>query len=83
MTTSAITPPALTRRYAISADKVVAWIRTGELRAINIAAKPGGRPRWRIAEADIEIFELRRSATPTTKTTRRKRRAAPGVIEFF
>lgn len=78
-----IAPPELARRYRVNVDKVRGWINTGELRAVNVASKPGGRPRWRISEAAIEAFELRRSAVVPTKTTRRRRRKSPDVIEFF
>jgi len=77
------TPPQLARRYGVSPDKVVAWIRSGQLRAVNVASTLSGRPRWRIAEADIVAFELRRSATPAPKTTRRRRRTSPGITEYF
>ncbi len=83
MTHSTMTPPELARRYGISPDKVVAWINAGELKAVNVVAKLGSRPRWRISEADIELFELRRSAVPPTKPTRRRRRPAAGVTEYF
>ena len=83
MTTSTITPPELAKRYRVNVDKILAWIRSGELPAINIASKPGGRPRWRIRESDIELFEARRSAVAPAKKTRRRRRRSPGVIEFF
>ena len=83
MTTSTLTPPQYAKKLGISPDKVLAWIRSGELRAINVAAKPGGRPRWRISEAAIEAFEARRSATPPTKPVRRRRRNPADVIEYF
>ena len=82
MVNANITPPALARRYGVSAEKIIGWIRSGELRAVNVAAKPSGRPRWRISESDIEHFEVRRAAV-TTKTTRRRRKPAAGIIEFF
>ena len=83
MTSPTITPPQLAERYAINVDKVLGWIRSGELAAINVAAKPNGRPRWRItAEAVIE-FEQRRSSKPPITPTRRRRRKDPNVIEFF
>jgi len=78
-----VTPPALARHYGVSPDKIVGWINSGELAAINVAAKPNGRPRWRItAEAVIE-FEQRRSSKPPITPTRRRRRKDPNVIEFF
>ncbi len=77
-----LTPPAIGRRYGISPDKVVGWIRSGELRAVNVATTSTGRPRWRVSEADLADFETRRSAQPAPRTSRRRRRD-PAVIEFF
>jgi excisionase family DNA binding protein len=77
-----ISPPELARRWGISVDKVRAWIRSGELRAVNAARRPGGRPRWLIGLEDLEAFERRRSA-PRPAPARRPRDDARGVIAFF
>jgi hypothetical protein len=79
-----LTPPEIARRYKVSPDKVLHWIRGGELRAINIASIPGGRPRYAVHEADLAAFEERRQVQPHVNRTRvtRKRRDAD-VIEFF
>jgi excisionase family DNA binding protein len=77
-----LTPPEVARRYGVSAEKVVAWIRTGELRAINLALRRSGRPRWRIDHADLLAFESRRAAVPSPPTSRRRRKS-PDVIEYF
>lgn len=87
--TSAVT----TRRYLSPADvaeqlgidlrKVLLWIRTGELKAANLATIVNGKkPRWRIAQCDLDLFLLRRTASPTP-TTPRRRRQHPGVTEYF
>ena len=79
-----LTPPQVARRYGISTDKVLAWIHSGELRAINVAAKMGGRPRYRIDVADLLVFEQKRAAVPTTPSKGPRRRKPPtDVIEFF
>jgi hypothetical protein len=70
-------------RFGVSVDKVASWIKTGELRAINVARRGNGRPRWRIAPADLAIFESVRAATPVESGSRRRRQQPPGVIEFF
>jgi excisionase family DNA binding protein len=46
----------------VSQEKVLAWIGTGELRAINVASTHGCSPRWRIARDDLALFEQRRAA---------------------
>ncbi len=83
MNVSTLTPPEYAKQRRINPDKVLHWIASGELRAINVATKLGGRPRWRISAEAIEAFELRRSAVAPAKATRRTRRTSPDVIEFF
>ena len=53
-----MTPPEIARLWGVSVEKVVAFIRSGELRAIN-AATPGRnqRPRYLIDVDDLEDFE--------------------------
>ncbi len=77
-----LTPPDLARRWGVSPDKIRAWIESGELRAINLAARLGGRPRWRIDPAAVAEFEERRRATSTPRTPRRRRKDTE-VIDFF
>jgi hypothetical protein len=67
------TPPQLARIYGVSPDKVLVWIRSGELRAINVASKPDGRPRYLIDESDISEFEKRRAAVRTERTPRSRK----------
>jgi hypothetical protein len=82
MTDTALTPPIVARRYGVKPDKVLQWIRSGELPAVNVAASPIGRPRWRITEADIIVFEDRRRARPTVTPPRRRKQIA-NVKRFF
>ena len=51
-----LTPPEIAKRLGIKADKVLTWIRSGELRAFNVATKQSGRPLWRIRLADLESW---------------------------
>ncbi len=68
----------------VNAGKVIYWISSGQLRAVNVAASAGGRPRWRIAAAELEAFLLRRSGSPAAvPRPRRRRQADPEVIRFF
>jgi len=70
-------------RLGVNQSKVLGWIRSGELRAIDVSTKRGGRPRWRIDETDLIAFESRRLASPPPTLTRRRRKPAGDVIEFF
>jgi len=79
---SKLTPSELAKRWGISPDKVLVWIRNGELRAIDASTRRGGRPRYLIDELDIATFEERRAVAVTGKC-RKKRRRDVGIIEFF
>ena len=75
------TPPEIAKELRIRPDKVLTWIRSGELAAIDVSETAGGRPRWRISEADLQDFLKRRRATPPPKQTR-QRRAKPAKSYF-
>lgn len=69
----------------IRLGKVLAWIRTGELLAVNLAEKPRGRPRWRISAEALDAFDTRRSNRAGMKpaASRKQKRPSVGVVEFF
>lgn len=82
-TTRFLTPPQIGRQLGISPEKVIGFIRRGELRAVDVSNHPGiGKPRFRVDPIELEAFLLRRSATPAPKAKRRRRRD-PAIIEFF
>jgi len=78
-----LTPPEVADTLGVNADKVRTWILAGELRAVDLSIKQGGRPRWKISEDDLESFLSRRIATPPPKPTRRRKRQPENVIEFY
>jgi hypothetical protein len=69
------------RRYRVSPDKVRAWIRRGELAAVNTASALCGKPRFVIAPEALERFERGRQAGPPPEPRRRMRRQE--VIDYF
>jgi hypothetical protein len=78
--------PTVAREMGVAEKKVIGWIRSGELRALNLARSRDGRPRYAIDVADIEAFEQSRQVIPDggASTTQRLRRRTPGnVKEFF
>ena len=82
-TKSVFTPPELAKAWGVSPDKVLGWIRSGELKAINVAKSMQGRPRYRIDAEAIEAFKrMRTNQSPPPKPARRRRKD-PSVIEFF
>jgi hypothetical protein len=81
-----LTPPQLAKQWGVSTTKVKHFIRTGELRAFNLAASNCHRPRYVIDVADIEAFKRARQVVPDggeSTTTKLRRRAAASVKEFF
>jgi excisionase family DNA binding protein len=82
-TRTKLTPPEVAARWGVSADKVLAWIRNGELRAVNAATRAHGRPRWLVDLADLEVFEQRRAARPVQPAPRRRRQPASAEKTYF
>jgi hypothetical protein len=78
-----VTPPQLAREWRISPDKVLQWIRSGELPAINGAAEPNGRPRYLIDQADVELFEAARRVVPKKPSPIRARHSGPAKFTKF
>ena len=78
-----LSPAQVAEDLGIDLRKVLLWIKTGELRACNLATQVSGKkPRWRISTIDLESFLLRRSASPTPAAPRR-RRQPEGLVEYF
>ena len=79
-----LTAPEAARRLRVKAETVRQFIACGLLRAVNVARPSATRPRWRIHESDLTVFENRRSGgEQPTKETNRRRRQNLGVTEFF
>jgi excisionase family DNA binding protein len=78
-----LTPPEVADQLRVSPDKVLTWIRSGELRAVNVVKRVGGRPRYRVSVDDLAAFMERRAVVPEVKVARRRKRRDPHVIEFF
>ena len=79
-----VTPPELAMQWGVSPDKVLSWIKGGELRAIDASTRRGGRPRYLIDVKDIAQFETDRAVKPPgNKPIKRRRRISDGVIDFF
>ena len=73
-----VTPPQLAKRWGVSPDKIIYFIASGELRAIDASLRRGERPRYLIDEEDIAAFEAAREvAPPAPVAPRRKRNSLP------
>lgn len=60
--------------YGVTEHTVLAWIRSGDLKALNVAPANGRRPKWRITDKAIEDFERARSTYPPPRKHERRRR---------
>jgi hypothetical protein len=68
-----LTPNQIAKSRGIGVMKVLGWIESGELKAVNYATKRGGLPRWKIAPESLAEFEkLRASAAPAKTTAKAK-----------
>ena len=77
-----LTPRRVARSFGISPDKVLAWIHTGELRAVNVATTRASRPRWVVASEDLAAFERSRECMPRTRHSHHKH-CRKEVTQFF
>jgi hypothetical protein len=79
------TPPQLARLWGCATETILAHIRSGELRAVDVVT-PGHsrRPRYKIDVADIAIFEQRREVRPApTKPRRVRKRRDDGITGYY
>jgi hypothetical protein len=69
------------RRYRIGSGKVRALIAKGEIRAVNTAMTPLGKPRWVIPPEAVAEWELRRTSAPPARPPKRKKRTS--TVDFY
>src|SRR5262249_9227166 len=76
-----MTPKEAARFLRVSRSKILAWIKRGELHAVNIAAALCGKPRYVVLPHHLAEFEQRRRAAPAPKAKRRRR--APTARDYY
>lgn len=76
------TPPELAHRWRCKPEKVIAWIKAGELAAVNVANR-GKRARWVVSPQAIADFEQRRAAEPARCQQRTRRNRLAGIRRWF
>lgn len=65
-----LSPPQIAKQLGICVPTVHGWIRSGQLRAVNVAQTVTSRPRWRVsAESFAEFLKCRESPSPVTQQT--------------
>ena len=71
-------------RYGVNEHTVLAWIHSGELKAVNVGVAPGKKkPRWRITQTALDAFESSRASAPAPVSPRPRRKVSTGTIEFI
>lgn len=74
----------LCKCYRVTEHTVLGWIRSGELKAINVGrCRSAKKPRWRFTTEAVAAFELLRVSTSPSSAPRRKKRSQSDVIEFY
>lgn len=70
-----LTPPEVAKMLRVSAEKVLGWIRQGELKAVNVSLRT--RPRYRISRKSLDDFLRLREVQPPPPRSRERRRKRP------
>ena len=69
------TVPQVARDLGVNRQKILSWIASGELIAVNIARQADGkRGRYRVTAAALADFLQSRQTRPPAKPMRRRRR---------
>ena len=58
------TPPEIARAWGIDPIKVLQWIHSGQLRAMDGATPGSMRPRYLVDRDDLAAFEAARTVCP-------------------
>jgi excisionase family DNA binding protein len=81
--TRGMTPNEVARILRVNSDRVRAWIRNGELGAVNTAPTRCGKPRFVVLPHHLAEFEKRRAAAEPPAPKRKKRRKQSDFIDYF
>ena len=79
------TPPEIADLLHVAHQKVLTWIRNGELRTRNLrTSKTGQRPRYVVLHSDLmDFLDGRLVQEPPPKPTRRRRRDSENGEEYY
>lgn len=74
-TARAYTVAEIAARWGVKPHLILALIRNGELRAIDLRAKlaQSKKPRWKILTTDLSAFETARAGKPQVTPFRRRK----------
>jgi excisionase family DNA binding protein len=69
-----LTPRDIAEQLGVKLLNVLAWIRSGELVACDLSRDRRVKPRWRIEQAELRAFLLRRQSQPPAPRAQRRKR---------
>ena len=85
-----LSPSEVAAMWGVAHDKVLEFIKTGELAAFNVASKRSSRPQFRVTLAAVKAFQERRSgrdparsAPPVTPRRTSSKKPQPSNREYF
>lgn len=77
-------PGEIADRYGVDVECVLAWIHSGELKAMNAARSLNSKkPNWLVDVKDLQAFEESRVPAKEPIAISRRQMPKSGVIEFF
>ncbi len=76
-----LTPPEIAKRLKKSPDTVLAWIRSGQLKASNLSN--GRKARWVITPSDLQAFLKSKQPDKAAPRQRRSKISIPGGYRRF
>lgn len=68
---------------AVTSDKIVDLIHSGQLVGIDVSLRGGQKARWRISREALDAFLLRRQSSPASPRQRRRSREPTAVTEYY
>ncbi len=78
-----LTPKEIAERFGCNLNKVLFWIKSGQLTAVDIALTQSKKPRWRISVDALADFErVRSTRPPAPPPAPRRRRADASITEY-
>lgn len=78
-----MTPPQIARELGVNTDRVLAMIRRGEMRAIDVREPTSTRPRYRIAPEWLEAWLQARTVPPPEPAPVRRTRRPPTAKQYY
>jgi|GEM_PF-3527680 len=77
------TVPQVAEMLGVGPNKILGWIRTGDIVATDLSQSQNARPRWHIATAEVDRFvAARRSVPATTPIPVSHRKPKSSIVEF-